>query len=161
MTFLEDKGLLSPNNTILLHTHLDSISRSPSHKLSWWAMAVCSGWNSANRNDLREMFSSLIQKNFQITKIILAFGNPRSGYYQLQDYFIDSDSGHMAPRRAVHETLATRSHCATSWGLEIWRKRDLPYSSMSSLTQTVSIRLINPKKLGKIVSELEHKFSKN
>lgn len=70
-----------------LHTHLDSVSRSLSHKHSRWAITMCSDWNSANREDLKKIFSSLIQKNFQITKITLALGTPKSGYYQLKDFY--------------------------------------------------------------------------
>lgn len=52
-----------------------------------WATAMCSLWNSASREDLRKIFSSLMQKTLQITRIILAFANPRSGYCKPKDSF--------------------------------------------------------------------------
>ena len=68
---------------------------------------MCSLWNSANREELRKIFSSLIQKNFQVTKIILAFASLRSGYRQLQDDFVYSHSCHMVLGSTVDEMLAT------------------------------------------------------
>lgn len=69
-------------------------------------MAMCSLWNFANTEELRKIFSSLIQTNFQITKIILALANPGSGYCQLKEDRVYSYSWHLVLGSAVDE-LAT------------------------------------------------------
>lgn len=69
-------------------------------------MAMCSLWNSANTEELRKIFSSLIQKNLQITKTILALANPGSGYCQLKEDRVYSHSWHTVLGSTVDELAA-------------------------------------------------------
>lgn len=67
---------------------------------------MCSLWNFANTEELRKIFSSLIQKNFQITKTILALANPGSGYRQLREDRVYSHSWHVVLGSVVDELAA-------------------------------------------------------
>ena len=77
-------------------------------------MAMCSLWNFANREELRKIFSSLIQ-NFQITKVILALANPGSGYCQLREDHVYSHSWHVVLGSALM-SWPLRSHCPSPEG---------------------------------------------